>query len=68
MTSPAPDDGRWLVVRNLEGRWSVAPADRPIPAGWTAEGAPATRDGCLARIETDWHDQRPLSLQREWRG
>ena len=39
MTSPAPDDGRWLVVRNLEGRWSVAPADRPIPAGWTAEGA-----------------------------
>ena len=67
MTSPAPDDGRWLVVRNLEGRWSVAPADRPIPAGWTAEGAPAPRAECLARIETDWRDQRPLSLQQEAR-
>ena len=68
MTSPAPDDGRWLVVRNLEGRWSVAPADRPIPAGWTAEGAPASRAACLARIEADWRDQRPVSLQGEARG
>lgn len=63
MTRSALDDGLWHVVRNHEGRYSVAPAGRPLPAGWTAEATPAGRTECLARIEAIWSDQRPRSLQ-----
>ncbi|KIC08886.1 hypothetical protein RA19_18165 [Leisingera sp. ANG-M1] len=61
MTQPGPD--QWICVRNSEGRWSVWPADLPVPAGWQAESAPADRGACLAEIEARWSDPRPEALQ-----
>ncbi|GGX87739.1 MbtH family NRPS accessory protein [Massilia dura] len=51
------------VVRNEEEQYSVWPAWRPVPAGWTTVGEPASREACLERIETLWTDMRPLSLR-----
>ncbi|WP_264211405.1 MbtH family NRPS accessory protein [Leisingera thetidis] len=57
------DPGQWMCVQNTEGRWSVWPAELPLPAGWHAESAPAAREDCLTMIETRWTDPRPAALQ-----
>jgi len=57
-----PDPAAWICVKNTEGRWSVWPADLPVPAGWQAQGAPDTRAACLAEIERRWSDPRPDAL------
>ncbi|NIZ12298.1 MbtH family NRPS accessory protein [Phaeobacter sp. HF9A] len=57
------DPGQWISVQNNEGRWSVWPAELPVPAGWRAMSAAASREACLAEIETRWTDPRPNSLK-----
>ncbi|WBC01113.1 amino acid adenylation domain-containing protein [Micromonospora sp. WMMA1976] len=39
------------MVRGLEGRLSIWPADQSVPAGWTATGTSGTRAECLDHIE-----------------
>ncbi|OYP10556.1 MbtH family protein [Streptomyces sp. FBKL.4005] len=55
---------RYVVVVNDEEQYSIWPAGREVPAGWRAVGRAATKDECLADIETRWTDMRPLSLRR----
>ncbi len=58
------DDTRaHLVVVNHEEQYSLWPADREVPAGWSAVGAPGTKAECLSRIEELWTDMRPLSIR-----
>ncbi|CAO5160401.1 MbtH protein [Frankia sp. AiPs1] len=52
------------VVVNQEEQYSIWAADRPVPAGWRAEGTVGDRETCLARIEQVWTDMRPLSLRQ----
>lgn len=54
----------YLVVRNEEEQFSIWRADRPLPAGWQAEGTTGPRQDCLDRIEAVWTDMRPLSLRQ----
>lgn len=63
MTRSFIADGLWHVVRNSEGRMSVWPAPHALPPGWRAEGEPASRAECLARIDASWTDPRPLALR-----
>ncbi|GAA1102856.1 MULTISPECIES: MbtH family protein [Kitasatospora] len=53
----------YQVVVNHELQYSIWPAGRDLPAGWTAEGVSGTREACLAHIEEIWTDMRPLSLR-----
>ncbi len=55
---------RYVVVVNDEEQYSIWPAGREVPAGWRAVGRAATKDECLADIETRWTDMRPLALRR----
>jgi MbtH protein len=55
---------RYKVVVNHEEQYSIWPADRADPPGWTETGRPGTRNECLAWIEENWTDMRPLSLRR----
>ncbi|MFF0463125.1 MbtH family protein [Streptomyces mexicanus] len=64
MTEQRTDDTVYRVVLNDEEQFSIWWADRPLPAGWYAEGTEGTREECLARIDTVWTDMRPLSLRR----
>ncbi len=58
------DTRRYAVVLNDEEQYSIWLADRPLPAGWRAEGTAGTRAECLAHIEQVWTDVRPLSQRR----
>ncbi|MEU9340253.1 MbtH family NRPS accessory protein [Streptomyces sp. NPDC048278] len=56
--------GSFLAVVNHEGRYSVWPRNRELPAGWRQEGPAGTEEECLARIERIWTDLRPAAVRR----
>jgi MbtH protein len=58
------DDQQFQVVANHEEQYSIWPAGRELPAGWTATGFTGARADCLAHIDEVWTDMRPLSLRR----
>jgi MbtH protein len=55
----------YRVVVNHEEQYSIWPADKPIPPGWTDAGKSGTKAECLEHIESVWTDMRPLSLRRD---
>jgi len=55
------------VVVNGEGQYSLWPAERENPAGWSDAGKTGSKEECLAFVEEVWTDMRPRSL-REPRG
>lgn len=65
MTNPFDDpEGRFLVLVNNEGQHSLWPAFADVPEGWETAHPEDTREACLAYIEKNWTDMRPLSLVR----
>ena len=63
--SEAVDDRAHVVVRNDEEQYSIWPADRELPSGWEAVGAPASRQECLDYIGDVWTDMRPKSVREQ---
>ena len=66
MTNPFEDEeGEYLVLVNEEGQYSLWPARLDAPVGWKVTGPRGARKDCLAWIEQNWTDMRPLSLVRQ---
>jgi MbtH protein len=59
------DPTLYKVVVNYEEQYSIWPADREIPLGWTNVGKEGTKAECLAYIKEVWTDMRPLSLRQK---
>jgi len=57
------EEREFVVVSNEEEQYSIWPADKPVPAGWSEAGARGVKSECLAFIEKEWTDMRPLSLR-----
>ena len=55
----------YQVVVNHEEQYSIWPADRELPLGWTAEGKVGSKADCLEHIKEIWTDMRPLSLRKK---
>lgn len=51
------------VVINQEGQYSIWPANKIVPNGWSTVGTPDTKEACLAFISEMWTDMRPISLR-----
>lgn len=64
-TNPFEDDNaHYHVLINDEGQHSLWPVFLPAPAGWRVGLADAPRQDCLAYVEQNWTDMRPVSLIR----
>lgn len=64
-TNPFDDEnGRFSVVVNDEGQHSLWPVFAAVPAGWQVAFGEAGRAECLAYVEKNWTDMRPVSLQQ----
>jgi len=62
-TNPFDDpDGRYLVLVNDEGQYSLWPAFVEVPAGWTVSLAETDRPSALRHVDEHWTDMRPKSL------
>src|ERR1044071_1736483 len=55
----------YKVVINHEEQYSIWPADRENPLGWSDVGKSGTKAECLSYIEEVWTDMRPLSLRKK---
>jgi MbtH protein len=53
------------VVVNHEEQYSIWPAGKELPAGWTKEGMQGPKQACLDHIKEVWTDMRPLSLRQK---
>ena len=54
----------YKVVVNHEEQYSIWPADRENPLGWSDAGKSGTKTECLAFVKEVWTDMRPLSVRR----
>ena len=63
------DDGEdrriYKVVVNHEEQYSIWPADRENPLGWSDAGKSGPKAECLTYIKEVWTDMRPLSLRKK---
>jgi MbtH protein len=57
------EDGRYRVVVNDEQQYAFWPADRALPAGWTATGTVGDLDACARYVSEVWTDLRPKSVR-----
>jgi MbtH protein len=55
----------YRVVVNHEEQYSIWPAEREPPLGWSAVGKSGLKPECLAYIKEVWTDMRPLSLRKK---
>jgi uncharacterized protein YbdZ (MbtH family) len=55
----------YKVVVNHEEQYSIWPAYRENPPGWTDVGKSGLKAECLAYIKEVWTDMRPLSLREK---
>jgi len=53
------------IVKNIEEQYSIWPSYKKIPSGWEAIGEPKIKSKCLAYIDQNWTDMRPLSLRQQ---
>jgi MbtH protein len=58
------ENQEYLAVINAEEQYSLWPASKEIPAGWT-EVRRGSRQDCLAFISAEWSDMRPRSLREQ---
>lgn len=58
----------YTVVTNQEEQYSIWPAHKELPLGWSAVGKTGTKDECLSYIEEVWTDMRPKSLREKMEG
>lgn len=52
------------VVVNHEGQYSIWPAERENPIGWSDAGKSGSKAECLAYIKEVWTDMRPFTLRK----
>lgn len=58
------ENGTFYVLVNAEEQHSLWPTFAEVPAGWTIVFGEAGRADCLAYVEENWTDMRPLSLRQ----
>jgi MbtH protein len=59
------DTTTYKVVMNHEEQYSIWPADRENPLGWSDAGKSGPKAECLVYIKEVWTDMRPLSLRKK---
>ena len=59
------DNTIYKVVVKHEEQYSIWPADRENPLGWSDAGEKGSKMECLAYIKEVWTDMRPLSLRKK---
>jgi MbtH protein len=65
MNHEPDDDAIYDVVVNHEEQYSIWPAHREKPLGWSYGGKTGTKQECLDYIKEVWTDMRPLSLRKK---
>jgi MbtH protein len=57
------DGESFVVLINAELQYSLWPSGRAMPEGWSCAHSAASKAECLAYVEANWTDLRPLSVR-----
>jgi len=69
MAANEQDDNEvYKVVVNREEQYSIWPAQKLNPLGWSDAGKSGRKTECLEYIKGIWTDMRPLSLRKHMDG
>jgi len=63
-TDDSESTTEYKVLVNHEGQYSIWPAGRENPMGWSYGGKTGPKAECLAYVKEVWTDMRPLSLRK----
>lgn len=58
------EDALFKVLVNHEEQYSLWPDYKAVPTGWRETGQRGSKAECLAYVEHEWTDMRPLSLRQ----
>ena len=58
------DSTVYKVVVNQEEQYSIWPAHKSNPLGWSDGGRTGSKEECLAYIKEVWTDMTPLSVRK----
>jgi MbtH protein len=64
-TDETEDMTIYEVVVNHEEQYSIWPAGRDVPLGWSTVGVKGQKPVCLEWVEKNWTDMRPKSLREK---
>ncbi|MFR0690465.1 MbtH family protein [Enterobacterales bacterium AE_CKDN230030158-1A_HGKHYDSX7] len=59
------EEAVYKVLVNGEEQYSLWPQYKEVPAGWREAGQQGSKADCLAFVEANWTDMRPLSLRQK---
>lgn len=59
------EDAVYKVLVNGEEQYSLWPGYKEVPSGWCEAGKQGSKADCLAFVEANWTDMRPLSLRQK---
>lgn len=62
------EDAVYKVLVNGEEQYSLWPDYKEVPVGWREVGPRGSKADCLAYVEANWTDMRPLSLRQKMDG
>lgn len=68
MTDQTSATEMFVALRNDEMQYSLWQASIDVPAGWAVVFGPESKEACLAHIDAEWTDMRPLSLRQRMDG
>jgi MbtH protein len=57
------DNQQHKVILNDEEQYSLWPANKANPPGWSNAGKTGNKEECLAFVKQAWSDMRPRSLR-----
>jgi MbtH protein len=58
------EDALFKVLVNHEEQYSLWPDYKAVPTGWRETGQRGSKTECLAYVEREWTDMRPLTLRQ----
>lgn len=58
------EDALFKVLVNHEEQYSLWPDYKAVPTGWRETGQRGSKAECLAYVDREWTDMRPLSLRQ----
>lgn len=53
----------YIVLINAEEQYSLWPADKAAPEGWSQVGPTGSKDACEAYVDEHWTDMTPKSAR-----
>jgi MbtH protein len=65
MDQQEEDNREFCVLVNDEGQYSLWPAGKAAPTGWTAAGHSGSKSECMRYVDSVWTDMRPRSARAE---